>query len=259
MARLTRLSRSIEGSVAVVTGAASGMGRATARLFADEGARLGILDVNGEALEAVAGELRAAGADVLAIAVDLACRAGVEQAIASVVDYFDAIDILVNNAGLVIPCAIEAASFEASWDTSIAVMATAQAWAIRCALPTLRQSANPRIVNVASTEALGATAHNSSYIVAKHASVGLTRAMAVDLGREGITVNCVCPGPIRTAITAQIPEEDKAVFARRRTALRRYGDPEEVAHAILSLVLPASGFITGATLVVDGGLTIRNA
>jgi 3-oxoacyl-[acyl-carrier protein] reductase len=83
--------------------------------------------------------------------------------------------------------------------------------------------------------------------------------MAVDLGREGITVNCVCPGPIRTAITAQIPEEDKAVFARRRTALRRYGDPEEVAHAILSLVLPASGFITGATLVVDGGLTIRNA
>jgi len=83
--------------------------------------------------------------------------------------------------------------------------------------------------------------------------------MAVDLGKEGITVNCVCPGPIRTAITQQIPEQDKATFANRRTVLRRYGEPEEVAHATLSLVLPAAGFITGATLVVDGGLTIRNA
>jgi 3-oxoacyl-[acyl-carrier protein] reductase len=83
--------------------------------------------------------------------------------------------------------------------------------------------------------------------------------MAVDLGKEGITVNCVCPGPIHTGINASIPAEDKIVFASRRTALRRYGDPEEVAHAILSLVLPASSYITGATLVVDGGLSIRNA
>ena len=83
--------------------------------------------------------------------------------------------------------------------------------------------------------------------------------MAVDLGKEGITVNCVCPGPIHTAITANIPENDKRLFANRRTALRRYGDPEEVAHAILSLVLPAASYITGATLVVDGGLSIRNA
>jgi 3-oxoacyl-[acyl-carrier protein] reductase len=95
--------------------------------------------------------------------------------------------------------------------------------------------------------------------VAKHASVGLTRAMAVDLGKEGITVNCVCPGPIRTGITDGISEEDKATFANRRTVLRRYGEPEEVAHATLGLVLPASGFTTGATLLVDGGVTIRNA
>ena len=245
--------------MAVISGAASGMGRATAQLFADEGARLGILDINGEALEAVAGELRTVGAEVLPVSVDLASRECLEQAMASVVDHFGVIDILVNNAGLVIPAGIEEGNFEESWDHSFAVMATAQAWAIRCALPALRQSAHPRIVNVASTEALGATARNSGYAVAKHASVGLTRAMAVDLGREGITVNCICPGPVHTAITAQIPGEDKALFARRRTALRRYGDPEEVAHAILNLALPASGFITGAVLVVDGGLTIRNA
>jgi len=251
----------IQGKTALVAAASDGLGKGVALRLAVEGVNVAICGRNPERLEAAVDEIRRANPRVgaygyvadLGSAPDIACLG--EQ----LSDDGIGVDILVNNAGLVIPCAIEAASFEASWDTSIAVMATAQAWAIRCALPALRQSANPRIVNVASTEALGATAHNSSYIVAKHASVGLTRAMAVDLGREGITVNCVCPGPIRTAITAQIPEEDKAVFARRRTALRRYGDPEEVAHAILSLVLPASGFITGATLVVDGGLTIRNA
>ena len=257
--RLTRLSRSIAGSVAIITGAASGMGRATAHLFAEEGARLALLDINQDGLAAVAEEIRSIGADVFPVSVDLSSRDAAGQAIGSVADHFGAIDILVNNAGLIIPTAIDADNFAESWDTSFAVMASAQAWAIRAALPALRQSDHPRIVNVASTEALGATPHTSSYTVAKHASVGLSRAMAVDLGKEGITVNCVCPGPIRTALTEQIPEEKKSAFAARRTALRRYGDAEEVAHAILSLVLPAAGFITGATLVVDGGLTVRNA
>ena len=245
--------------MAIVTGAASGMGRATACLFADEGARVAIMDINAEGLDAVAAELRSVGADVLPLTVDLSSRDAVEQAVSQVAVQFGGIDILVNNAGLVVPTTVDADNFAESWDMSLAVMAGAQAWAIRAALPALRQSPHPRIVNIASTEALGATRYTSAYTVAKHASVGLTRAMAVDLGKEGITVNSVCPGPIRTAITAQIPEEDKAVFANRRTVLRRYGEPEEVAHAILNLVLPAAGFITGATLVVDGGLTIRNA
>ena len=81
----------------------------------------------------------------------------------------------------------------------------------------------------------------------------------MELGKEGITVNCVCPGPIRTGLTEAIAEEHKAIYARRRTALRRYGEPEEVAHATLSLVLPAASFITGVALPVDGGLTIRRA
>jgi len=259
MKKLTRLSRSIAGSVAIVTGAASGMGRATAQLFADEGARVAILDINGAGLEAVAGELRSVGAEVLALAVDLSSREAVEQAVRDVAAHFDAIDILVNNAGLVIPTTVEADNFAQAWDMSLAVMAGAQAWAVRAALPSLRRSPHPRIVNIASTEALGATRLSTGYSVAKHASVGLTRALAVDLGKEGITVNCVCPGPVHTGITAVISDADKATFANRRTALRRYGDPEEVAHAILSLVLPAASFITGATLVVDGGLTIRNA
>ncbi|CAA0079170.1 Diacetyl reductase [(S)-acetoin forming] [Halioglobus japonicus] len=259
MARLSKLSRSISGSVAVITGAASGMGRATAHLFADEGARLAIIDINTGALESVAEEVRSVGAEVLALTVDLSDREAVKEAIEQVAVHFGGIDILINNAGFALLAEVDSDEYPNSWDTSLAVMATAQAWAIRAALPFLRKSPHPRIVNVASTEAHGATRYNSAYVVSKHASLGLTRAMAVDLGKEGITVNCVCPGPVRTGITDVIPEEAKQTFANRRTALRRYAEPEEVAHATLSLVLPAASFITGATLLVDGGVTIRNA
>lgn len=259
MARLSKLSRSIAGSVAIITGAASGMGRATAHLFADEGARLAIIDINADALQSVADEVQSVGVDVLPLTVDLSDRQAVESAIEQIAAHFGGIDILVNNAGFALLAEIDSDAYPNAWDTSLSVMVTAQAWAIRAALPYLRQSAHPRIVKVASTEAHGATRFNSAYVVAKHASLGLTRAMAVDLGKEGITVNCVCPGPVRTGITELIPEEAKQTFANRRTVLRRYAEPEEVAHATLSLVLPAASFITGATLLVDGGVTIRNA
>ena len=138
-------------------------------------------------------------------------------------------------------------------------MLNAQQLMVRAALPWLRRSDAPRIVNIASTEGLGATPGDTPYVAAKSGVVGLTRGLAVDLGRDGITVNCICPGPIRTGMTDKVADADKIVFAKRRTALRRYGEPDEVAHITLSLVLPAASYITGAVIPVDGGLMARNA
>lgn len=256
---LSKLSRSIAGEVAIVTGAASGMGRATAHLFGDEGARVALIDVNEEPLQAVVEEMTGAGYDARGWQLDLSDADAIDRVIGEIAEYFGGIDILVNNAGISIPAPIDSDGYVDAWDKSLAVLLTAHTRTIRAALPMLRQSRHGRIVNIASTEGLGATRYGSPYTAAKTGVIGLTRSLAVELGPEGITVNCICPGPINTGMTAGIADEDKVIFAKRRTALRRYAEPEEVAHGTLSLVLPASQYITGVTLPVDGGLTIRNA
>ena len=257
--RLTTLSRSIADKVAIVTGAASGMGAATAKLFADEGARVAALDVNAEPLAAVTDEITTAGGEVRGWTCDLGDRAEIERVFGEIAAHFGAIDILVNNAGISLFTPIDAPDFEDKWDRTLSILLTAHTRTIRAALPWLRRAPHPRIVNIASTEGLGATRFGSPYTAAKTGVIGLTRSLAVELGPEGITVNCICPGPIRTGMTAAIAEEAKLEYARRRTALRRYADPEEVAQMTLSLVLPAASFTTGVALPVDGGLTIRNA
>lgn len=259
MTRLTALSRSVADRVVLVTGAASGMGRATAHLLADEGAKVGIVDRDARGLAAVAEEIRGAGAAVHPVVADVVEPSAPADAVAAVRDALGPLDGLVNNAGVSIHLPFTDDGFEQAWATTLAVNLTAQARFARAALPDLLRDAQGRIVNVASTEGLGATSGIAPYTSSKHGVIGLTKSLAVEFGKHGVTVNCICPGPIRTAMTARIPEADKEVYARRRTALRRYGDPEEVAHATLSLLLPAASFITGAVLVVDGGLTVRNA
>ena len=212
-------------------------------------------DVSAERAAEVAARLQGARAWAL----DVTDAGRITQVVGEVAEAFGGLDILVNNAGASGFSALGSEDYETVWERALSVLLTAHQRTVRAALPHLRRSAGPRIVNVASTEALGATAFDSPYASAKAGVVGLTRAMAVELGRDGICVNCVCPGPILTGMTAAIPEADRATFARRRTALGRYGRAEEVAHVIVSLCAPAASYITGAVIPVDGGLTARNA
>jgi 3-oxoacyl-[acyl-carrier protein] reductase len=260
--RLTELSRSIEDRVAIVTGAASGMGRATAHLFADEGARVVVADLGVDRVAAVVAEITAVHGDGAAVGVvcDVADRVQLRSVVDDTIAWAGRLDILVNNAGvsMVTSAVQDEDEFEENWARTLDVNLTAHARLIRLALPHLVASGAGRIVNIASTESIVATAGLAAYAASKAGVTGLTRSLAVELGRHGVTVNCICPGPIDTGMTQAIPQDAKDTYARRRVPLRRYGVPEEVAHMTLNLCLPSSSFVNGATIVVDGGMTIRH-
>ncbi|HSH10918.1 MAG TPA: SDR family NAD(P)-dependent oxidoreductase [Ilumatobacter sp.] len=260
--RLTQLSRSIAGRTAIITGAASGMGRATAHLFADEGARVVVADLGSDRLDAVVDEIRAVhGADrVLGVRCDVADPEQLRALVDSTISAFGGIDIVVNNAGVALPTSLFEVDdlFESQWATTLDVNLTAHVRLVRLALSALMESDSARVVNIASTEAIVTTAGMAAYTATKAGVVGLTKSMAVELGKHGVTVNCICPGPILTGMTEAIPDEAKQTYARRRVPLRRYGVPEEVAHMTLNLCLPSSSYVNGAIIPVDGGMTIRH-
>jgi 3-oxoacyl-[acyl-carrier protein] reductase len=257
--RLSKLSRSIEKKVAIITGAASGMGRATAHLFADEGAHVVVTDLDKNKIDIVVAEILDSGGSASGWVLDVSDAKQRASVVKSVADKWGGIDILINNAGVVFPEAIDSPNFFESWHKSVEVLLTSQVMLVKECLPYLEASDGGRIVNIASTEALGATKGVAAYTAAKTGVIGLTRSLAVEFGMRGITVNCICPGPINTGMTSDIPDDAKQIFANRRSALKRYAEPEEVAHGTLNFVLPASQYITGTHLAVDGGLTIKNA
>jgi 3-oxoacyl-[acyl-carrier protein] reductase len=259
MTRLSKLNRSIAGKVAFVTGAASGMGRATAHLFADEGAHVAVTDINADGVAAVVKEIEDAGLSAKGWVLDLADPERIKTVTDEIAAHFGGLDILVNNAGISQFIAIDDDDYEAVWDRHLDILLKSQTRTIRAALPYLKACGAGRIVNIASTEGVGATPNISPYTAAKHGVIGLTRGLAVDLARDGITVNCICPGAVRTPMTDDFSDDQKAVFAKRRVPLARYADPEEVAHGTLNFVLPASSYMNGAALPVDAGLTIKNA
>ncbi|MEY4948936.1 MAG: hypothetical protein RL698_1147 [Pseudomonadota bacterium] len=248
--------RSVAGKRALVTGAASGIGRATALLLAAEGAQVAALDLAAAPLDAVVAEATAAGGAMRAWPLDVADGAAVGRVVDAVATAFGGLDIVVNCAGTSLPAAF---GDEDAWQRTLAINLTGTMRVCAAALPHLSKAGAGRIVNTASTEGLGATPLISAYTASKHGVIGLTKSLAVEVAARGITVNAVCPGPVRTGMTAIIPEDAKDKFARRKVPMKRYGEPEELAHMILSLVLPAASFVTGTTLVVDGGMTALNA
>lgn len=246
------------GRVAIITGAASGMGRATAHLFADEGAKVAVLDRTADGVGNVVDEITEAGSTAAGWTVDVTDGDAVRRTVAEIVERLGPPDIVVNNAGVSIPAPIDGPDFETQWATTLAVNLTAHTTMIRACLPHLKRNGEGRIVNIASTEGVGGSAYISPYTASKHGVIGLSRSLAVELGPVGVTVNVVCPGPIHTGMTAGIEEAAKEKFARRNVPMKRYGQPEEVAHATLSLALPAMSYTTGAVVVVDGGFTTKN-
>ena len=259
---LPRLDRSIAGKVAIVTGAASGMGRATAALLASQGARVVIADLGEDRVEVVASTLqREYGADrALGVVCDVSRPDDLKHLVSQTIAWAGQLDIVVNNAGTSRPNSTvqDDEEFESVWAQVMAINLTAHARLVRLALPHLLRSTSPRIINIASTEAIVAQRGLLSYAASKAGVVGLTKSLAVELGYHGVTVNCICPGPINTAMTAKYDAEKKAGYAKARVPLRRYGDAEEVAQMTLNLCLPASSFVTGAIIPVDGGMTIRH-
>lgn len=261
--RLTSLSRSVAGKRVIVTGAASGMGRATAHLFADEGARVAVVDLRAEEVIAVTDEIRAVhGQDA---AIDVVCDVSdhdqLKSLVATVVARLGGIDVVINNAGVAMITSSfqDEETYEANWATTLDVNLTAHSRLIRLCLPYLREApGGGRVVNIASTESIVVTAGMTAYAATKAGVVGLTKSFAVELGRHNVTVNCICPGPINTGMTSGIGDEAKETYAKRRVPLRRYGDPEEVAQMTVSLCLPAASFLNGASIPVDGGMSIRH-
>ena len=263
MARLTKLSRSLEGRRVIVTGAGSGMGRATAHLFVDEGARVVVADRSADGVSQVVAEIEAVhGAGVVVgIAVDVSQATDRQALVQRCLDSFGGIDVLVNNAGVSLVSSVFTPEdeFLSAWENTLAINLSAHVYLARlCVEHVMKAEGGGRIINIASTEGLIATPGLSAYTAAKHGVIGLTKSLATELGRHNVTVNAVCPGPIRTGMTAEISDEAKETYARRRVPLRRYGDPEEVAHMTVNLAMPASSFVNGATVVVDGGMSIKH-
>ncbi|KIW29963.1 uncharacterized protein PV07_05747 [Cladophialophora immunda] len=260
--RLTKLSRSLQGKKAIVTGAASGMGKETAKLLADEGVQVAVLDLDGGKVQAVVDEINAVHPGrAQGWICDVANRSRIKQVCKEIIEAFGGLDILINNAGISVGGGAfdEDASFEPRWDKTVDINLTAHVIFIRACVPALLKSDAARIVNIASTEHFVTGPGNVAYSATKSAVTGLTRSFAVELGKyQNITVNTICPGPIITGMTARIPPELKEAYAKRRVPLRRYADPEEVAQMTVNICLPASSYLHGATIPVDGGMTIRH-
>ncbi len=247
----------LSGRVALVTGAASGIGRASARRLAAHGARVAVLDREPDGLDATVEGIVADGGEAQAFVIDLADRAAIAATVDDVRRDLGPVTIIVNAAGIPAGGPMEGDGYETMWDTTFAVNLDAQVILVRACLDDLVAHGAGRIVNIASTEGIVATRHTSPYTASKHAVVGLTKSLAVEFGRRGVTANAVCPGPINTGMTALLPDDDKTTFARRRVPIGRYGEPEEIAYMVVALVMPEASYVNGAVIPVDGGLTVH--
>jgi NAD(P)-dependent dehydrogenase (short-subunit alcohol dehydrogenase family) len=250
-------SGALRGKVAIVTGAATGIGRASALLFARAGARVALVDVRKPELVRTEADVGAAGGEAMALVADLAQPDDCAAVVARAVQRFGRLDVLLNNAGvgtMVVGGTVETISLE-HWDLAQNVNVRAMYLLSRAAVPHMR-GAGGAIVNIASVSAFHGSAERPThaYAASKGAVLSLTRAMAASYGRDGIRVNAICPGTIRTRLTADIVQRvERSAKEGRGIPLGRVGEPEDIARCALFLASDDASFISGAAIVADGG------
>ncbi len=247
----------LSGRVALVTGGSRGIGKAMARLFAEAGADIAICSRKEDQLQAAAAEIGdGTGVRVEHFVTDMTRREEVRRLADETLRRLGKVDVLVNNAGFNVPQPIDQIDDE-TWDRLVELNLSSCMALTRYLAPGMKGRRWGRVIHMSSIMGLGSTAGRNAYSATKSALIGLARASSLDLGEYGITVNCIAPGPIATEMPMSIlSEQQKSVFSQR-TALRRWGRPEEVAGPALMLASEAGSYITGAVLVIDGGVMCR--
>jgi NAD(P)-dependent dehydrogenase (short-subunit alcohol dehydrogenase family) len=246
------------GKVALVTGASSGMGLATARAFAEAGAAVVLADVREEAVNAAAQQLVASGHQALAIRCDVSDDAQVAAMVQQTIGAFGRLDAAFNNAGVMARAAPTGDSTREDWDRVIGINLRGVWSCMKHELQQMERQRSGAIVNNASVGAITGNPGIASYIASKHGVVGLTRTAALEYVRHGIRVNAVNPGTIDTQIARDVVKGDAQAYAEMasKIPMGRVGQPEEIAAAVLWLCSPGASYVVGQALTVDGGLTV---
>jgi meso-butanediol dehydrogenase / (S,S)-butanediol dehydrogenase / diacetyl reductase len=250
----------LQDKVAIITGAAAGIGAASAHRFAGEGAKVVAVDVDSSTLNRLSTAIRNAGHDCLAIHADVSRADDVNRVVQQALQRYSRIDILFNNAGIV-PAGKVDVTTEEQWDRAMAINVKSMYLLCHAIIPIFRTQSGGVILNTASATALRAVVDRACYTATKGAVVALTKSMALDHIRENIRVNCLCPGTVDTPSLGQRlaafddPAEARKAFIARQP-MGRLGNADEIAAAALYLVSPDSAFVTGAAFAIDGGFSI---
>ncbi|MGH8323505.1 MAG: glucose 1-dehydrogenase [Steroidobacteraceae bacterium] len=249
------MARILDGKVALITGAGSGIGQATARIFAREGAKLVLADVVAEGGNRTLQIVQDRGAEAIFVKCDVARWSDVDAAVAKAVQTYGRLDCAFNNAG------IEGASGDThectdeNWNRVIAINLTGVWYCMKAELAQMLKQGRGAIVNTSSGAGLAGVPHMPAYVAAKHGVAGLTRAAALEYGRHNIRINAVCPGPIRTPMLGRLTQKRPDIEERfaRAEPLRRLGEPGEIGEAAAWLCSDHASFVTGLPMPVDGG------